>query len=137
VRRRGYLELHYSDDVWRVLIGVRVDHENAVHSGLIADLKREGKRPIPTDTGCAAPAGQGSAVQCRDRYRFARKTHWKLKLDIGICTRIHCHGLEASGTAAVGLNDLLRIAVRDLIRVRHRCLPRGYPTAAKTEERGR
>src|SRR4030095_7046409 len=28
----GYLEVHECDDVWRVLVGVRVDHNDAVHS---------------------------------------------------------------------------------------------------------
>ena len=53
------------------------------------------------------------------------------KRHIGICVGVHRHRLKCSGTTAVILDDLLCVAIRDLVRLRDCFLPNGHAATAE------
>src|SRR6266481_5509975 len=130
--RARHFELQDGDDLWRIFARVRVKYDDAMHSRLIANLKRKGKLTILTDG--RTPDLQHAAIQRLDRHGLADETLRKLQGNVGTCARIHRDRLKASRAAAVVLNDLLTI-VGDFVRLRH--LSSCYAAAAKPEENGR
>ena len=129
----GNLELNQRDYVGGLHIGVRIDDDNPVHTGLVADLKRKRNRTVLIDDGCSI--SQRAAVERLNGDRFTGHTQWKLQRHIGICARIYRYRLKCTGAGAVILNNLLRVAVRDLVRLRNRCLAGHDTAAAETDGR--